>query len=138
EGAGREPDRQGRPGEPGAVEQGADVPVHAALAEQADPVHAVPDVGDAQAVVQLLDIRVIHSSSFLALPASPGAGHHPVARYLTSTYSRSPSREPSRPTPDCLTPPKGAAGSETRPRFRPTIPARSRPLSRRPAARSPV
>jgi len=29
---------------------------------------------------------------------------------------------PSRPNPDCLTPPKGAAGSDTRPLFSPIMP----------------
>ena len=35
-----------------------------------------------------------------------------------------PSAPPSRPMPDCLTPPKGAAAFETTPTFRPIIPER--------------
>ncbi len=35
-----------------------------------------------------------------------------AAMYLVSRNSIIPSWEPSRPIPDCLTPPKGAAGSE--------------------------
>ena len=35
--------------------------------------------------------------------------------YLVSRYSSMPSRPPSRPKPDCLTPPNGAAGLETMP-----------------------
>jgi hypothetical protein len=42
--------------------------------------------------------------------------------YWVSMNSSMPSWPPSRPRPDCLVPPKGAAGSETRPRLRPTMP----------------
>ena len=45
-----------------------------------------------------------------------------MAMYLTSRYSSMPSRPPSRPIPDCLVPPKGAAGLETTPWFTPTMP----------------
>jgi hypothetical protein len=38
-----------------------------------------------------------------------------MATYLVSRYSAIPSRPPSRPNPDCLTPPNGAAGLETMP-----------------------
>ena len=46
-----------------------------------------------------------------------------------------PTFPPSRPSPDCLTPPKGAAGLDTRPVLRPTMPTSSSeenfmPLSR--------
>src|SRR5690606_37078342 len=51
--------------------------------------------------------------------------------YLASVYSSSPSWPPSRPIPDCLTPPNGAAGSETTPRLIPTIPDSSAALTRR-------
>ena len=46
--------------------------------------------------------------------------------YLTERYSSIPSGPPSRPKPDCLTPPKGAAGLETIPWLIPTMP-NSRP-----------
>jgi hypothetical protein len=52
--------------------------------------------------------------------------------YLLSVNSSKPSCPPSRPMPRCLTPPNGAAGSETRPRFKPTFPS---PALRRRAAR---
>src|SRR5262249_23645713 len=43
--------------------------------------------------------------------------------YLLSVNSSNPSCPPSRPMPDCLTPPNGAAGSDTMPRVTPTLPA---------------
>ena len=51
--------------------------------------------------------------------------------YLVSRNSWIPSKPPSRPNPDCLTPPNGAAGSEISPRLIATIPdsiARNHPL----------
>ena len=48
------------------------------------------------------------------------------ATYLVSRYSWMPSGPPSRPKPDCLTPPKGAPALETMPWLRPIIPV-SRP-----------
>src|SRR5258705_8108136 len=45
-----------------------------------------------------------------------------IATYFVDRYSSMPSRPPSRPKPDCLTPPKGALALETRPWLRPTIP----------------
>ena len=41
-----------------------------------------------------------------------------------------PSLPPSRPMPDCLTPPNGAPAFETMPWFRPTIPVSSRSHTR--------
>src|SRR5580700_8484254 len=61
-----------------------------------------------------------------------------VATYLVSVNSRRPSWAPSRPMPDCFTPPNGAAGSDTRPRLRPTMPASSASHTRSPRARSRV
>src|SRR5204862_4808573 len=49
-----------------------------------------------------------------------------TATYLVSRYSSIPSGPPSRPKPDCLIPPNGAAGFETMPWLRPTIPVSSR------------
>src|ERR1700739_861384 len=49
---------------------------------------------------------------FAALPA-----HHVTETYWVSINSIMPSCAPSRPRPDCLVPPNGAAGSDTRPRF---------------------
>ena len=45
-----------------------------------------------------------------------------TATYFVSRYSPIPSNPPSRPKPDCLTPPKGAAGLETMPWLSPIIP----------------
>src|SRR5918995_4166490 len=42
--------------------------------------------------------------------------------YFTSRYSSSPSRPPSRPKPEALTPPNGAAGLEMTPALSPTRP----------------
>jgi len=42
--------------------------------------------------------------------------------YFISRYSSIPWREPSRPRPDCLTPPNGATSVEMMPVFTPTIP----------------
>jgi hypothetical protein len=38
-----------------------------------------------------------------------------TATYFVSRYSSIPSLPPSRPKPDCFTPPNGAAGLETMP-----------------------
>ena len=56
------------------------------------------------------------------------AGHYGtfIATYLVSRYSWMPSGPPSRPKPDCLTPPNGAPALETMPWLRPIIPV-SRP-----------
>ena len=61
-----------------------------------------------------------------------------MATYLVSRYSAMPSGPPSRPTPDCLTPPKGAAGFETRPWLRPTMPVSSASTTRKARLRSLV
>src|SRR5436309_3136076 len=49
--------------------------------------------------------------------------HSPVstATYFVERYSSMPSLPPSRPKPDCFTPPKGAAGFDTSPRLSPII-----------------
>ncbi len=54
---------------------------------------------------------------------APRASYLVSAMYLTSRYSSMPSEPPSRPNPDSLTPPNGAAGSEITPRLMPTMPA---------------
>lgn len=46
-----------------------------------------------------------------------------------------PVKPPSRPTPDSLIPPKGAAGLETTPWLSPTMPASSASLTRSPRSR---
>ena len=52
-----------------------------------------------------------------------GSGDYFVsAMYFVSRYSSMPSLPPSRPKPDSLTPPNGAAGSEITPRLTPTMP----------------
>ena len=60
------------------------------------------------------------------------------AMYFDSRYSSMPSWPPSRPSPLCLVPPKGAAGSETSPRLSPTMPLSSASETRRPRPRSLV
>src|SRR5439155_461705 len=42
--------------------------------------------------------------------ASASPPHQLIATYLVSRYSAIPSKPPSRPKPECLTPPNGAAG----------------------------
>src|SRR5581483_1916193 len=64
------------------------------------------------------------------LDVSLGAGHRSTATYLVARYSSMPSRPPSRPNPDCLTPPNSAAGLLTRPRLSPTIPTSSASTTR--------
>src|SRR6266851_811751 len=46
----------------------------------------------------------------------------PMQIYFTSTYSSMPYFDPSRPMPDCLTPPKGATSVVISPVFTPTMP----------------
>ena len=48
--------------------------------------------------------------------------HIAIATYLIARYSSMPSGPPSRPKPEALTPPNGAAGLETMPWLRPTMP----------------
>jgi hypothetical protein len=49
---------------------------------------------------------------------------------LVSRYSSMPSNPPSRPKPECLTPPKGAAGLETMPVLMPIMPNSSASATR--------
>ncbi len=65
------------------------------------------------------------------------AGHSPISTYFTSRNSSSPYLDPSRPSPDCLTPPNGATSVEMMPAFAPTMPVsifsatrKMRPMSR--------
>ena len=58
--------------------------------------------------------------------------HQATDMYWVSRNSIKPTCAPSRPTPDCFMPPKGAAGSDTSPRLRPIIPYSRRSLSARP------
>ena len=58
--------------------------------------------------------------------------------YFVVRYSSMPSSEPSRPMPDCLTPPNGAAALEMTPALRPLIPVSRRSIMRMPRARSCV
>src|SRR5689334_5824264 len=55
----------------------------------------------------------------------------PSSMYFTSRYSSSPYFEPSRPRPDCLTPPNGATSVEMMPTFAPTMPASMRSATRK-------
>src|SRR6185312_9566793 len=75
--------------------------------------------------------------------SSPGHDTAQRIHQITDTYCVSwnsfmPSCAPSRPSPDCLVPPKGAAGSETRPRFKPIMPKSSFSDTRMPRVRSLV
>src|SRR5262249_1916290 len=65
-----------------------------------------------------------------------GRPYHETDRYCVSRNSIMPSCGPSRPRPDCLVPPNGAAGSETRPRLRPTMPKSSFSETRMPRVKS--
>lgn len=49
----------------------------------------------------------------------------PKQTYLISKYSSMPYFEPSRPKPDCFTPPKGHSTEEIIPSLTPTIPTSS-------------
>ena len=53
---------------------------------------------------------------------TPGAGQTERQTYFGSRNSSMPRCEPSRPRPDCLTPPKGASSVEMMPVLTPTIP----------------
>ena len=55
----------------------------------------------------------------------PDQGQRAMPTYFMSRYSSMPSWPPSRPSPDCLTPPNGAAGFDTTPWLMPDH-ARSR------------
>src|SRR5699024_1240568 len=61
-----------------------------------------------------------------------------VRVYFVCRYSWIPSAPPSRPTPDCFHPPKGAAALEITPMFSPIIPVASRSIIRWPRVRSSV
>lgn len=65
-------------------------------------------------------------------------GQDTIPTYLTSRYSLIPSLPPSRPKPEALTPPNGAAGLDTTPVLRPTIPDSRPSATRRARPRSRV
>src|SRR5690606_39871470 len=71
-----------------------------------------------------------------ALPISERYLRPPRQTYLVSMYSSRPYLAPSRPMPDCLTPPKGATAVLMRPVFTPTMPASIAPATRHTRARS--
>src|SRR5262249_40627609 len=62
--------------------------------------------------------------------------HSRTPMYLVSRNSSIPGRPPSRPSPDSFTPPNGAAGFDTTPWFKPTMPVSRASQTRRPR-RSP-
>src|SRR5690606_39483654 len=66
-----------------------------------------------------------------ALPISERYLRPPRQTYLVSMYSSRPYLAPSRPMPDCLTPPKGATAVLMRPVFTPTMPASIAPADRK-------
>jgi hypothetical protein len=61
-----------------------------------------------------------------------------IATYFVSRYSSMPSGPPSRPKPECLTPPNGAAALETIPWLRPTMPVSRPSMTRKARPRSRV
>ena len=70
------------------------------------------------------DAKVLDTPTERSLLRSPRPRRYLVsAMYFMSRYSSMPSEPPSRPNPDSLTPPNGAAGSEITPRLMPTMPA---------------
>ncbi len=62
----------------------------------------------------------------------------PSAMYLISTNESIPYFDPSRPTPDCFTPPKGDISLARMPTFTPTMPVSSASATRitRPTSRA--
>lgn len=54
----------------------------------------------------------------------------PRHTYLTSRYSSMPYLEPSRPRPDCFTPPNGHSTADSSPSLTPTMPTSSRSATR--------
>ncbi len=70
-----------------------------------------------------------YGSAMLVVPPSavPAKGGQPaygsaMPMYCVVVYSAMPSAPPSRPRPDCLTPPNGAAAFEMTPALKPTMP----------------
>src|SRR5699024_10386235 len=60
----------------------------------------------------------------------------PIPTYFVSRNSSIPTLPPSRPIPECFTPPNGAAGLDTTPWLRPTMPASNASLTRKARLRS--
>ena len=79
-----------------------------------------------------LDLWPLHRSHVIQVV------YQSAAMYLVSRNSIMPSCEPSRPWPDCLTPPKGAAGSDISPRLMATMPASMASATLIPRPNSPV
>ena len=61
-----------------------------------------------------------------------------IATYFVSRYSSMPTLPPSRPKPDCFTPPNGAPALDTRPWLRPIMPVSSASQTRNARLRSEV
>ncbi len=80
----------------------------------------------------------VSASSRRNRPCSSYPDQRLTATYLVSRYSSIPSGPPSRPKPDCLIPPNGAAALETIPWLRPTMPVSSRSETRSARLRSLV
>src|SRR5690606_21966731 len=60
------------------------------------------------------------------------------ATYTVSRYSSRPASPPSRPRPDCFTPPNGALASDTMPRLIPIMPASTSSATRTARSRDAV
>src|SRR5471032_2490805 len=61
-----------------------------------------------------------------------------IIMYFSSVYSSRPYFDPSRPRPDCLTPPKGATSVDMIPSLIPTMPVSSASATRHARPRSRV
>lgn len=95
-----------------------------------------------QSQVQRRTSRADLASAFSARRSAPNDKRHtslphltphtpPRHRYLISTYSSMPWCEPSRPRPDCLTPPKGTCSALISPVLMPTMPLSSASATRK-------
>jgi hypothetical protein len=100
-------------------------PRRAAVSRRRDPID-----GPAPKTSALAPLRRSRFGSF--------PGQRLTATYFVSRYSSMPSWPPSRPKPDCFTPPKGAEAFETMPWFRPTMPVSSPSTTLRARLRSRV
>jgi len=77
--------------------------------------------------------------SLLSFRAAKPCSYIPATHtYFISINSSIPYNEPSRPSPDCLTPPNGATSVEIRPVLTPTMPTSSASAVRQTRFRSRV
>src|SRR5688572_32319443 len=125
------PGREAPVGRPGTAPPGAGVPcptLPGACANDGS------ETSSEHAATRATDTRMVAS---LNDPTTRMFYIPPKQRYLISRNSSMPYFDPSRPSPDSLTPPNGATSVEIRPVLMPTIPDSSasatrqtRPISR--------